>query len=128
MERTLGELCELLSLQRKRIQKLKENEYVKLYLEASQAEEDILKEVKPIIKNAKMGYETDSIVLQYQPRFKRLREFNIDLVKSQKWGMAVIEEKVNEETFDALSSTITDPEKYYTVKEVDVSAVIIKDK
>ena len=141
MEKTLEELCELLHLRRKKIKELKENQAVQDYISCLESEELILKEVKPIIKNAKQGYEGEHIILQYQPRYKRLREFNIELVKEQKWAEHVIEEVVNEQHFDALvaaseatdgkielDTTITEPERFYKVKEVDVSAVLVKDK
>ena len=115
-------------MRRKMVQELKENEIVQSYLSAVESQEAILKEIKPIIKNAKQGYEAEHIILQYQPRFKKQREFDIPLVKEQKWGSAAIEEKVNEEVFDALLPTIPEPERFYKIKEVDVSAVLVKDK
>ena len=123
------------------VQELKENEIVQSYLSAVESQEAILKEIKPIIKNAKQGYEAEHIILQYQPRFKKQREFDIPLVKEQSWAKYVLEERVKEDIFDSLveasvvmngnlqlETTIENPERFYSVKEVDVSAVLVKDK
>jgi Zn-dependent oligopeptidase len=140
MEKTIGELCEILSLQRKRIKRLSEDPNVQEYINACKMAEEVLSEVKPIIKTAKKSYEDENIVLTYQQRMKRLKEFNVPLVKEQSWAKYVIEERVKEDIFDSLveaskdltgvelDSVIHNPESFYSVKEVDVSAVLVKDK
>lgn len=141
MERTIGELCEILSLQRKRIKRLSEDPNVQEYINACKMAEEVLSEVKPIIKTAKKSYEDENIVLTYQQRMKRFKDFNVPLIREQSWASYVIEERVNEASFDALveasksldgkvelDSVIHDPESFYAVREVDVSAVLVKDK
>ena len=129
MERTIEELCEELYQSLQTIEKLQTSEAVISYLAATKAKEDLENAIKPILKSQKKSYESAHLNLIYQYRAKRLPVYDIPGIKTEAWAGAVLEEKVNSELFNALMEKLPDMKKYILdVKEVDVSAVIIKKK
>ena len=129
MERTLEELCELLATQKKSLKSLEEDSKIAEYKKSLEAEKELTDQIKSIIKTNQKSYESQSLKIVYQYRSKKTTMYDIPGIKTQGWANAVLEEKVNDERFNALMEAVPDMKNYITgIKEVDVSAVIIRLK
>ena len=129
MERTLEELCELLATQKKSLKSLEEDSKIAEYKKSLEAEKELTDQIKSIIKTNQKSYESQSLKIVQQYRSKKTTMYDIPGIKTQEWANAVLEEKVNDERFNALMEAVPDMKNYITgIKEVDVSAVIIRLK